>query len=110
MAGITSYGAYIPYYRLNRKLIGEAWGTGGGPGEKAVARFDEDSLTMAVDASRDCIRGNNRDKIGGLFLATTTPPYKEKLSATMAAAAMDLPRELRVADFTDSLRAGAMAE
>jgi len=109
MIGITSYGAYVPFARLNRKLIGEAWGTRAAPGEKAVACFDEDSITMAVDAGRDCIRGFNPDEVGGVFLATTTPPYKEKLSASVVADAMDSPRELRVADFTDSLRAGTIA-
>ena len=55
MAGIVSYGAYIPYYRLNRADIAKAWGTGASPGEKAVANYDEDSLTMAVAAAMDCI-------------------------------------------------------
>ena len=36
MIGIVSYGAYIPFYRLERKEIGRAWGKRGGPGEKAV--------------------------------------------------------------------------
>ena len=44
MAGIASYGAYIPFYRLSRAEIARAWGGGGGPGERAVANYDEDSL------------------------------------------------------------------
>ena len=28
MAGIVSYGAYIPFYRLNRDEIARAWGGG----------------------------------------------------------------------------------
>jgi len=37
MIGITSYGAYIPLYRLNRAEIGCAWDMPAAPGEKAVA-------------------------------------------------------------------------
>ena len=46
MTGIVSYGAYIPYYRLPRSVIGRAWGRPRGRGEKAVANVDEDSNTM----------------------------------------------------------------
>lgn len=109
MIGIVSYGAYIPFYRLSRKLISDAWSTGGGQGEKAIACFDEDSITMAMDASQDCLKGFDTQNIGGFFMATTTPPYKEKLSASVVAAALDLPREVRIADFSNSLRAGTIA-
>ena len=54
MVGITSYGAYIPWYRIDRKIIYSAMGwinpATRMPGEKAVANFDEDSITMAVAA------------------------------------------------------------
>ena len=54
MIGITSIGAYIPLYRLKREEIAGMWGTKGIGGEKAVAGYDEDSVTMAVAAARDC--------------------------------------------------------
>ena len=54
MVGIISYGAYIPVYRLSRDMIAKAWG-GGGAGEKAVANWDGDSITMAVEACLDCL-------------------------------------------------------
>ena len=76
MAGIASYGAYIPFYRLSRAEIGKAWGSGGGPGERAVANYDEDSLTMAVAAARDCLKGFDRAAVGGLYFASTTAPYQ----------------------------------
>jgi 3-hydroxy-3-methylglutaryl CoA synthase len=109
MVGITSYGAYIPFYRLSRDEISRAWDTPTIGGEKAVAGYDEDSLTMAVAAGLDCINGFDPGSIGGLFLATTTSPYKEKQAAATVALALDLPREIRTADFTDSLRAGTIA-
>ncbi|MCP4577249.1 MAG: hypothetical protein GY846_13310 [Deltaproteobacteria bacterium] len=59
MSGIVSYGAYIPRYRIDRKLIYKAMGWLNPatfmPGEKAVANYDEDSLTMAVAAGIDCL-------------------------------------------------------
>ena len=46
MTGITSYGAYIPLQRLERTEISKAWHNLGIQGEKAVANYDEDSVTM----------------------------------------------------------------
>lgn len=40
MAGIVSYGAYIPLFRLGKATAG--WE---GPSERALANFDEDSVT-----------------------------------------------------------------
>ena len=102
MAGIVSYGAYIPIYRLSRDEIARAWGGGGRGGEKAVANWDEDSLTMGVEAVIDCLNNMNRELVDGLYFASTTPPYREKQSASIMAAAADLRRELVTADFTDS--------
>jgi hydroxymethylglutaryl-CoA synthase len=109
MAGIISYGAYIPFYRLSRAEITRAWGVSASPGERAVANYDEDSLTMAVAAARDCLRGIERKTIGGLYFATTTAPYKEKQSAAIIAAVLDLPPEAITMDFSGSLRSGSNA-
>jgi 3-hydroxy-3-methylglutaryl CoA synthase len=109
MAGITACGAYIPIYRLSRDDIARVWGGGGGGGEKAVANFDEDSLTMGVEAAIDCLGSSDRSLIDGLYFASTTPPYREKQSASIIAAALDLRANIFTADFTDSLRAGTSA-
>ena len=109
MAGITSYGAYIPYYRMPRSVINAAWGRGGGRGEKAVAGFDEDSITMSVAAGIDCLKETDPKAIDALFMATTTAPYKERLNATIAATALDVRRDARNADFANCLRAGTSA-
>src|SRR4030042_2193420 len=107
MAGITSFGAYVPIYRLNREEIGKMWGGRNMGGAKAVAGYDEDTVTMAVAAALDCVkRGGGAD---GLFLATTTAPYREKLSAAIVASGADLQEECHAADFTHSLRAGTAA-
>ena len=50
MAGIVSYGSYIPYRRLKRSAIAAVLGVPATRGERAVASFDEDSISMAVEA------------------------------------------------------------
>lgn len=110
MVGIRSYGAYIPLYRLERAEIVKAWQSPFPvPGEKAVANFDEDSLTMAFAAAVDCATGIDRQEIDGLFFASTSSPYKEKQASTTIAGAMALRRDILTADFGGSLRAGTIA-
>ncbi|MDD5037896.1 MAG: 3-oxoacyl-[acyl-carrier-protein] synthase III C-terminal domain-containing protein [Dehalococcoidales bacterium] len=109
MAGIISYGAYIPYYRLPVSLIAKAWEQPGGRGELAIANYDEDPVSMSVAAGMDCLKGINPKTVDALFLATTSAPYKERQSATIAGNALDLRSDVRNADFSNSLRAGTNA-
>ena len=104
MVGIKAFGAYIPRYRLGQETVG--WGS---PVEKAVANFDEDSVTMAVAAGRECLRWGDREEVDGVLFATTTPPYAEKQCAAIIAAALDLRRDIFTADVTGVLRAGTSA-
>jgi hydroxymethylglutaryl-CoA synthase len=109
MAGIASYGAYVPLFRLSRAEIARAWASGPSPGERAVAAYDEDSLTMAVEAARDCLRGVGLAEVGGVYFASTSAPYKEKQSAATVAAVLGLPESVVTMDFGGSLRAGTNA-
>ncbi|RJR25877.1 MAG: hydroxymethylglutaryl-CoA synthase family protein [Desulfobacteraceae bacterium] len=109
MIGITSFGAYIPIYRLSRDLIARAWERSSLKGERSVANNDEDTLTMAVEAGSDSLKGLDRKKIDGIFFATTNAPYKEKLSAGLAATVLDFRKDVLTADFTDSLRSSTAA-
>jgi 3-hydroxy-3-methylglutaryl CoA synthase len=77
--------------------------------ERSVANFDEDSVSMAVAAGVDCLRGRDRQAVGGLIFATTTPPYSEKQCAAIIANALDLRRDIFSADVTGVLRAGTTA-
>ena len=105
MAGITAYGAYVPRYRLGAETDG--WDS---PGQRSIANFDEDSVSMAVAAGIDCLKGRDRDAIDGLLFASTTPPYAEKQCASIIAMALDLRRDIFTADITDVLRAGTTAQ
>jgi hydroxymethylglutaryl-CoA synthase len=104
MAGIVSYGAYVPLFRLGRGTAG--WES---PTERAVANFDEDSVTMAVAALREALIATDPASIDAVYFATTTQPYAEKQSATMIAWGANLRTDIFTVDCTDTLRAGTNA-
>jgi hydroxymethylglutaryl-CoA synthase len=109
MVGITRVGTYFPRRRLDRALIGKAWGTRVPAGTRTVAGADEDALTMAVDAVAACVAGASAADFDALYFASTSAPYLEKQVASVVATAADLPRTATVADFGGSVRAGLAA-
>jgi len=110
MIGITSYGVYSPYYRMSRDVIRKAWELPPSlRGQKAIANYDEDPLTMASESVFNCLARVDGVNIDGLCFATTSYPSQEKQGATMIAAIADFPEEIFATDFSRSLRAGASA-
>ena len=115
MVGIRSYGAYIPRNRLNRKKIFEAMGwlnsatVAWSRGDKAVANFDEDTITMAVAAGRNCIAGIDYDRLDGVYFGSASMPFKERQNAGIIAAALGMDENVRSADFSGSLKSGTSA-
>lgn len=103
MRGIIGYGTYVPYHRLQRSAITEALGAGGGRGTRAVASYDEDATSMAVEASRNLMRTVTATP-ETLVFATATPPYLDKTNATVVHAALDLPSSVFAADVAGSAR------
>jgi 3-hydroxy-3-methylglutaryl CoA synthase len=104
MVGIISCSAYVPLWRLQRSAIAP-----GLRGEKAIAGFDEDSITMAVAAATDCFNNNTECKsIDSLIFASTTSPYLEKQVAAIIANALDLRRDVFTADALACLRGGTI--
>ncbi|HKA15935.1 MAG TPA: OB-fold domain-containing protein [Myxococcota bacterium] len=101
MSGITRYGSYVPYYRLSRSALGA------GRGERAAASYDEDSVSMAVEASRDAIDAGI--PIDALIFATTSPPYAEKSNAATVHAALSLPDGIASLEVGATSRAGLSA-
>lgn len=115
MAGICSYGGYVPRYRLNRGLIVQAMSwmnpviMAHAQGEKAVANFDEDPITMAVAAGLDALKGVDLSTVEGVYFASTTMPYKERLNAGIIISALNVNEQVRGADFGGGLKAGTTA-
>ena len=109
MRGIISVAAYLPHWRLQRSGIGAVLGGGGGTGTRTVASYDEDSLTMAVEAGRRALRSADDAAVAALWFATTSPAYMEKTSAPIAHAALRLDGEVMAADAGPGLRGAGAA-
>ena len=109
MRGIVSYGAYLPYWRLDRKAIAEALGVPAGSGTRAVASYDEDTTSLGVEAGRAALRGATVVP-QALYFATSDPAYLDKTNATAIHAALDLPTSAFAVDIVGSVRSavGAM--
>ncbi|MBT4511794.1 MAG: hydroxymethylglutaryl-CoA synthase family protein, partial [Chloroflexi bacterium] len=113
MAGIISYGAYVPYHRINRKTIFGAMGwldaATNVKGEKAICNYDEDTITMAVTSAIHCLKGLDRNKVDGVYLATISSPAVERQAAGTVASALDMEGNIRSADFAGSTKVGTAA-
>ncbi len=110
--GILSFGAYLPRARMQRKAV-NGWFAPGlrglGKGERTIGNWDEDTITMAVEAARDCLGELDRSGLRQVVLASTTHPFDDRQNATVVATALHLPSALRTADAAGSLRAGTGA-
>ncbi len=115
MIGILSYGGYIPRWRLSRMSIFQNVGWLApalmmvAQGERSMCNWDEDSVTMAVAASRDCLVGADKLTVDGLYLASTTLPFADRLNASIVATALNLRPDILTADVTSGLKAGTSA-
>ncbi len=114
MAGIVSCGAFIPRLRLGRGRIAEAmgWlnpGLAALDGERSACNWDEDSLTMAVEAGRGALARAGSPGIERLGFASTTFPFADRSNATLVATALGLEGSLRTLDLGGSQHAGTGA-
>lgn len=108
--GIKGFSAYVPFQRLQRMVIAEAWADSpDAAGEKAVAGADEDSVSMAVNAAVFALEGQDRSQIAGLYFATTTAPYAEKGSVATMATALNLTSTVRTSEWGNSLLSSMQA-
>ena len=94
--GITSYGFYIPQYRIRISEIAQVWGKNAseierslGLMEKAVSTAAEDSLTMAYESSSIAMKKHTQP-IGALFFGTESPVYAVNPSSTILGELLDI--------------------
>ncbi|MBI5251435.1 MAG: SDR family NAD(P)-dependent oxidoreductase [Desulfomonile tiedjei] len=112
MIGIVSYGGYVPRLRLNRMSIYQSMGWFApaiimvAQGERSFCNWDEDSLTMAVSASQDCVRGMDKSALNAVYLCSTTLPFADRSNAGMLKTALNLQDNIIAQDFTSSLKSG----
>ncbi|RIV40553.1 hydroxymethylglutaryl-CoA synthase [Micromonospora radicis] len=105
-SGLDAYAAYLPAYALHDNRL-DATGPprAGGP-VRSVAGYDEDSITMAVEALRHIAA--DAPAARHLFLATTAAPYEAKTSAGVVHEALGLDPAVGAADLRGH-RSGATA-
>lgn len=109
MIGIISCGYHVPFCRLERSKIGEAWGRRAGKGERAAIYFDEDALTLGLEAAQRCLEEKGKAGLEALYFASTSAPFWQRSSASFMAAACDLPTTCETVDFAGSLRSATSA-
>src|SRR4029077_21287234 len=102
--GILAFGAYLPRLRLSRRAIAEANGwfnpalKAQGKGERAMCNWDEDVVTMAVEAARDALADRDRSSIAAIRFASTTFPFLDRSHAGIAAGALALREAIAAED------------
>jgi hydroxymethylglutaryl-CoA synthase len=113
--GILAFGAYIPWRRLPRKAIAETHGwfnpalKGQAKGERAFCNWDEDPVTMAVEAARDALTQRDRGTLAALRFASTTYPFLDRLHSGIVAGALNLSEDVSAIDVAATQRAGTSA-
>ncbi|HZY92768.1 MAG TPA: hydroxymethylglutaryl-CoA synthase [Thermoplasmata archaeon] len=117
-AGIVSYGAYVPRYRITPVEIGRVWGTDGaamGQGlnvvRKSVPAPDEDTITISTEALRTAlVRGRiDPQELGAVYVGSESHPYAVKPTATVVSQAVGATPNLTAADFEFACKAGTAA-
>jgi hydroxymethylglutaryl-CoA synthase len=117
-AGIVSYGAYVPRYRITPAEIGRVWGIDGeGMGQglnvvrKSVPAPDEDTITISTESLRTAlVRGAiDPQQIGALYVGSESHPYAVKPTATVVAQAVGATPNMTAADFEFACKAGTAA-
>lgn len=108
---IASVGGYLPLLRLDRKAAAASlrW-TGLGSlkaGRRAVAGWDEDAVTLAVEAGRAPV-ATGAD-ISDLVFASTSAPFFERSHATLIGQALGLSPDVRTLDVASTRRAATSA-
>jgi len=113
--GIARFGAYVPRLRLDRAVIAEAhkWMAPGlrgqAKGSRAFTSWDEDAITMAVEAARDALGGIDVSSVKAVRLASTSLPYADLQNAAIVARAIGASADIASSDAAGSQRAGTSA-
>jgi 3-hydroxy-3-methylglutaryl CoA synthase len=77
-------------------------------GERSMCNWDEDAVTMGVEAARGCLDGATAP-IEAIYFASTSAPFADRQNAGIVATALSLGEDLSSVDITSSQRAGTSA-
>lgn len=118
MTGIVSYGVYIPSLRVKVSEIASFWERDGasvtsslGVEEKAVPAIDEDSVTMATEASFRCLKGVkiNLKDIEAVLVGSESHPYAVKPTSTTVAEILGISKNYLSVDTQFACKAATAA-
>jgi hydroxymethylglutaryl-CoA synthase len=117
LAGIVSYGVYIPKFRIRVEEIARVWGEKSDISqsllvyEKSVPDMDEDAVTIAVEAARTAIMRANIDpaRIEAIYVGSESHPYAVKPTGTIVGEAICASAAFTTADFEFACKAGTAA-
>lgn len=115
--GIVGYGSKIPYYRIKTQVIADAWDKGINPEcalmvkEKAVPGFDEDTITLSVEAALNALERAKIEpsEIGAVYIGSESHPYAVKPSSVTVAEALGIGNMYFAADTEFACKAGTAA-
>jgi hydroxymethylglutaryl-CoA synthase len=116
MVGIVSYGVYVPRWRLKAEEIARVWGQDANVyknglviTEKSVPSLDEDTVTMSVEAARNCLKRATTispKRIGAIYVGSESHPYAVKPTASIVAEAIEATPSLTAVDMEFACKAG----
>lgn len=114
MTGILSYGVYIPRYRISTEDIALAWHkqpeeivSALHTKEKAVPGFDEDAISMGIEAGFSALQrlGLDPQKIGSVFTGSESHPYAVNPSSSTIAQILGIGPDYFAADLEFACKA-----
>ena len=107
--GILAVGCYLPRNRLP-KTVAKAANSWFAPSLRArdgerrsFANWDEDALTMAVEAGRACLADADTASVSRVDVASTSMPFADRSNAGVVREALDVPATAAVANTGGSL-------
>jgi 3-hydroxy-3-methylglutaryl CoA synthase len=112
--GILAAGVHVPRRRIARAVIAcaHAWMSAAPErvkGSRTFTSWDEDAVTMGVEAARPVLRDANVATLRALYLASTTAPFADLQNASLVASALGLPSAMRTLDAMGSQRCATSA-
>ena len=109
--GLLASSRYVPHLRLDRAEVFKQhrWMAPGlkslARGNRAIANWDEDVVTMAVETARSLLKSVPEANPDELTLASTSLPFADRINAGVVASALGLAQTTVVRDVASSARA-----
>ncbi|MBI2617626.1 hydroxymethylglutaryl-CoA synthase [Candidatus Gottesmanbacteria bacterium] len=112
--GILGYGVYIPLYRVKTADTASVWGKNPrelvsslSVGEKSVAGYDEDAVTLAYEASKYAFEyaNINPSRVDVCFVGSESHPYAVNPTSTIVAEFLGIGKNYLASDLEFACKA-----